>query len=391
MGKLITTFSSVEAFADSCSNEYSAIFSRANETLSRVEKLYYEVQSDAERLSQQIVRGKQMLDEIQLKVDKYQALMEDAVAEVDRCNEEIYYILSHPKLVTYTDEDGNDYTVEEIDEVALAAAERARDQAQTIYEQYRDKYDEATSVMYEVSATVNRFEQIKNGIDAVAQSMQADVFEIKKYINAIENESEYNLQTLQEAIDSIAAYLASKPIHMPVGTTFDYSAGGGSTAYSSSSSSTGKMVLDEVAGTMPGDSSSSVSWSDEIKSRIATVEQLEIYQNAGLHEGYVNDRPCLMKNIDMDYIDEKTGLTNRERMARGLSPVDADSGEKIELHHIGQDFNSPFAELKADSEHGDGNHKILHPSQKTSWRQDPSMVLSYQKQKKEYWRTRSLF
>lgn len=392
MGNLITTFSSVEAFADSCSNNYSAILARANEILSQVEKMLYEVQADSERLVQQIMRGRQMLDEIRVKVEKYQALMEDASAEVDRCDAEIDYVLSHPITRTYTDEDGNNYTVEEIDKAALAAAQRARDRAQALYEQYRAKYEKATAVMYEVSATVSRFEQIKNGIDVVAQSIQLDIYEIKKYINAIENESEYNLQILQGAIDSIATYLASKPIYMPAGTTIpDYSASRGSSAYSGSPSRTGNVALNEVAATNSVDFSSSAFWCDEIKSRIATVKQLEIYQNAGLHEGYVNDRPCLMKNIDMNYIDEKTGFTNRDRMAMGLSPIDADSGEKIELHHIGQDFNSPFAELKEDSEHGDGNHKILHTSKKASWRQDHRMELSYQKQKKEYWKTRSLF
>ena len=250
MGNLITTFSSVEAFADSCSNNYSAILARANETLSQVEKMLYEVQVDSERLAQQIMRGRQMLDEIQVKVEKYQALMEDAAAEVDRCNAEIDYVLSHPITKTYTDEDGNDYTVEEIDEATLAAAQRARDRAQALFEQYRAKYEKATAVMYEVSATVSRFEQIKNGIDAVAQSIQADIYEIKKYINAIENESEYNLQTLQGAIDSIAAYLASKPIYMPAGTTFsDYSASGGASSYSGGSGGTGNIALDEVAAT----------------------------------------------------------------------------------------------------------------------------------------------
>lgn len=248
MGNLITTFSVVGNYADSCANEYSAILTRANETLSRVEKMYYEVQEDSKRIAQQIMRSRQMLDEIQLKVEKYQVLMEDAAAEVDRCDAEIDYVLSHPITKTYTDEDGNDYTVEEIDEAALAVAERARDQAQAIYEQYRAKYEEASAVMYEVSVTVSRFEQIKHGIDAVAQSIQADIFEIKKYINAIENESNYNLTTIQGALDSIGAYLASKPIYMPAGANFsDYSAGGGASSYGGASGGTGDIALDEVA------------------------------------------------------------------------------------------------------------------------------------------------
>lgn len=286
MGNLITTFSSVEAFANSCSNNYSAILARANETLSQVEKMLYAVQADSERLAQQIIRGRQMLDEIQLKVEKYQALMEDAAADVDRCNAEIDYILSHPITRTYTDEDGNEHTVEEIDEAALAAAERALDQAQALYEQYRDKYEEATAVMYNVSVTVTRFEQIKNGIDAVAQSIQSDIYEIKKYINAILNESEYNLQTLHAAIDGIAAYLASRPINMPVGTIFsDYSASGGTSSYSGSSGGAGNIALDEVAATSVSDSHADLSGSNSktiygIKSTKFENNRIEIMSSA---------------------------------------------------------------------------------------------------------------
>lgn len=249
MGSIITTYSSVSSYINSTSSEYSAILSRANEIRSRVEKLYYEVQTDLESISRQIMRGQRMLDEIQLKVDKYQALMEDASAEVDRCDAEISYILNHPVTRTYTDDDGDSYTVEEIDEAALAAAERARDRAYAEYERYREKYNEATSVKYEVSATVSRFETIKSGIEKVVQLIQSDIYEIKKYISAIESEGEYNLRSLNDISDSIGAYLACKSINMPVGAVYlDYSANGGFSGNMGSSAS-GSSVLSEVAAT----------------------------------------------------------------------------------------------------------------------------------------------
>ena len=55
------------------------------------------------------------------------------------------------------------------------------------------------------------------------------------------------------------------------------------------------------------------------------MEQYEIYKNAGLYEAEINGRKCLIKDIDMDYVDPKTGMTNRERLAhrpRSLSPID---------------------------------------------------------------------
>lgn len=130
-------------------------------------------------------------------------------------------------------------------------------------------------------------------------------------------------------------------------------------------------------------------WSDEIIDRIQNWEQYEIYKNAGLHEENVNGRPCLLKDIDMDYIDEKTGMSNRELMEKGRSPIDAKTGEKIELHHIGQEFDSPFAELCENSEHGDGNHRTLHTKNEDSWRNDQDQYNQYQREKKEHWKTRA--
>lgn len=130
-------------------------------------------------------------------------------------------------------------------------------------------------------------------------------------------------------------------------------------------------------------------WSDEVVDRIETPEQAEIYKNADLYQETVDGRECLVKEIDYDYVDEKTGKTNRQLMALGRSPIDSKTGEKIELHHIGQDFDSPFAELAENSEHGDGNHSTLHPRTEGSWRNDSELEKQYNKERREHWKARS--
>ena len=129
-------------------------------------------------------------------------------------------------------------------------------------------------------------------------------------------------------------------------------------------------------------------WSDVIIDAIESMDLYEIYKNAGLHEAEINGRKCLVKDIDMDYVDPKTGMTNRERMERGLSPIDSKTGEKIELHHMGQKFDAPFAELSENSEHGDGRHKTLHTSTEDSWRNDSEKNREYNNQRKEHWEQR---
>lgn len=97
-------------------------------------------------------------------------------------------------------------------------------------------------------------------------------------------------------------------------------------------------------------------WSDEIIDNIKNMKQYEILKNAGLVEVEINGRKCLIKeNIDLDYEDED-GITSRERMARGLAPLDSKTGKPIELHHLGQKVDSPLVEL-TEEEHRTGEYE----------------------------------
>ncbi len=131
-------------------------------------------------------------------------------------------------------------------------------------------------------------------------------------------------------------------------------------------------------------------WSDEIIDHIESMAQYEIYKKAGLCEKVVNGKVCLVKkDIDWDYVDPKTGKTNKQLAAEGKSPIDSKTGEKIELHHMGQDQNGPFVELAENSEHGDGNHGTLHPNGGESWRHEPGAKSQYNQERAGHWKDRA--
>ena len=133
----------------------------------------------------------------------------------------------------------------------------------------------------------------------------------------------------------------------------------------------------------------STGWNNEIVNAIGSWKEYKIYKGAKLCEKIINNRKVLIKkDIDLDYKDPKTEETNREKMEKGRSPIDSKTGEKIELHHIGQDSDSPFAELLENSEHGDGNDKTLHPNSQDSWRNDPLKEAEYKKQREAHWKER---
>lgn len=97
---------------------------------------------------------------------------------------------------------------------------------------------------------------------------------------------------------------------------------------------------------------------DVIK-QFRSMEQYEICKEAGLTAKMVSGKTALVRTIDLDFVDEATGLTNLQRMQEGLAALDP-TGTPYELHHIGQKADSTLAILtRAEHRLGD-NHKIWH-------------------------------
>lgn len=115
----------------------------------------------------------------------------------------------------------------------------------------------------------------------------------------------------------------------------------------------------------------------------ASDEEKNIYENSNLEKGEINGRECL-KRTDIDY-DEKDafGETNLEKMERGAAPIK--DNKQIELHHIGQDMDSPLAELTKEEHMKNGNDTILHDKQKESTIDRNE----FKKEREEHWKGRA--
>lgn len=131
-------------------------------------------------------------------------------------------------------------------------------------------------------------------------------------------------------------------------------------------------------------------WSDEVIDHISSMAEYEVYKKAGLVEADVGGKKCLIRNdIDWDQKDAE-GKTNRERVEAKppdgpLAPITKD-GDLVELHHIGQHQDSPFAELTMDEHRGKGNNTIMHDTTKGETEIDRSI---FNGEKKEYWQVRA--
>ena len=97
----------------------------------------------------------------------------------------------------------------------------------------------------------------------------------------------------------------------------------------------------------------------EVIQRLNSMYQYNILKKAGLKSDIVNGKMALIRDIDLNYFDEVTKMTNLQRMAKGKPPLDS-TGTPYELHHLGQRVDSPLAILTKAEHMKDGNNKILH-------------------------------
>jgi len=89
------------------------------------------------------------------------------------------------------------------------------------------------------------------------------------------------------------------------------------------------------------------------------MEQYNICKEAGLSPQMVNGNTALIRDIDLNFVDEM-GRTNLERMQQGLAALDPATGGSYQLHHIGQQADSTLAILTEAEHMQGGNNTIWH-------------------------------
>lgn len=128
-------------------------------------------------------------------------------------------------------------------------------------------------------------------------------------------------------------------------------------------------------------------YSDKITTHIRQYDELRLYYSLYLQESYIT-RPAIIQNIDFDLWISTEGCTNLELMCKGNAPYAFDSPEgKIEIHHIGQDYSAPFAELTVNEHNEDS--QLLHISREESWRKDKKKEKAFYKERADYWKKRA--
>ena len=93
-------------------------------------------------------------------------------------------------------------------------------------------------------------------------------------------------------------------------------------------------------------------------------------------------------DIDFNYFDETTGLTNLERMQAGKPPIGSD-GNPIQLHHILQKEVGPMVEILeiTPQEYYSQLHGVIEDG--ASFRNNPVLNKQYNNFRCSYWKWRA--
>lgn len=114
-----------------------------------------------------------------------------------------------------------------------------------------------------------------------------------------------------------------------------------------------------------------------------SMEEYRVYRDAGLEGQRVDGQWAFIRDIDWNFLDDQ-GRTNAQRVREGLSPLDP-FGESYELHHIGQQTDSPLAILT--SQEHENFFSALHSNTGQTQGQQPSQGSEWTQQRRDFWQT----
>ena len=120
----------------------------------------------------------------------------------------------------------------------------------------------------------------------------------------------------------------------------------------------------------------------EIIRRFKSMDEYNIYKDAGLEAKLVNGKNALVRPIDLTLRDGN-GLTNLERMKRGLAALDVE-GNPYELHHVAQEKDGILAILTKAEHRGEGSFSKLHDLMRGS---DIDHGSEWAKEREGFWKS----
>lgn len=126
-------------------------------------------------------------------------------------------------------------------------------------------------------------------------------------------------------------------------------------------------------------------FTDVVRVHLRTKEEVRFYDKRRYKEVHWPDNQiALIIDINPDYVVESRGMTNRELIQNGESPICPDDGKPYHLHHISQRADSPLAIIPASVHDSKDYFSILHAGASSDC---PIDRKKFDAEKKRFWRT----
>ena len=126
----------------------------------------------------------------------------------------------------------------------------------------------------------------------------------------------------------------------------------------------------------------------DVIGKFKSVEEYQVYKDAGLYAKMVDGKLALVQDIDLGYKSMYKGkeITNLERMKMGLAPIDPSTNLAYELHHVNQEIDGTLAVLTQSTHRGAGNMTILHDLAKEGVHNAETGDLLWPQKKMMFWK-----
>lgn len=188
-----TTLSALGRFSSITQANYSNIISIANYVLSQAENIHINLEDEKDKIIVQITKLQSLSEDISLKSAKYQEELNSAERYESICSD-MYYAAR--------DDDDADWDY-------ISRLRDDWDDARREVSRLEDKVDTISSISSSISSNINQLETILNATNRILEASNTNIYEIKKYLSLLIDETNYNMNSLKGLINSIEVYLSS--------------------------------------------------------------------------------------------------------------------------------------------------------------------------------------
>ena len=217
----------IEEFKSSNEIDYINILSTIKSIIYESEEYIKIIDEKIDFLNSKLASLYSLQGDLKIKQTKY----EEEIKESERQREEIIRnierIQNNPITVTRTDEEGNTYTTEVIDEASLNIELRKLEEINKTYMLYKDKLDNVKDISEQTKGFEEYLNKLSNANKKIKSIIEENIKKIRMLEDSVYAEINNNNVSIIKVIETLHEYVACMEIYMPSEANISTSIGNG--------------------------------------------------------------------------------------------------------------------------------------------------------------------